>query len=132
VADTWRRRRADDSGDIISSWLFQLLIFLAVLSFVAYEAIAVVVTHVGLDDTAREVARAARDEYRVNRSTEVATATAVEVASPRGARVVEVTEDGDDLIVELGRDAPTLVIHRIGPLESLTKVTTSARVAWAQ
>ena len=131
VIDRCHRRGADESGDIITGWLIQLVIFLAVLAFVAFEAITVVVTNVSLDDTAREVARAARDEYRVARSIEVATATATEVAALREARVVEVTEQDGDLIVELGKDAPTLVIHRIGPLQNLVNVTTSARVAWA-
>lgn len=131
MVDTWGRRGGDESGGIITGWLIQLLIFLAVLSFVAYEAISVVVTNVSLDDTAREVARATRDEYRVARSIEVATATAVEVAAVRDARVLEVTEEDGDLIVELQRDAPTFVIHRIEPLQNLAKVTTSARVAWA-
>lgn len=131
MVDTWGRRGADESGGIISSWLIQLLTFLAVLSFVAYEGISVLVTTVSLDDTAREVARATRDEYRMTRSIEVATATAVEVAAVRDARVLEVTEEDGDLVVELRRDAPTLVIHRVGPLQDLTKVTTSARVAWA-
>lgn len=131
MVDTWGKRGADESGGIISSWLIQLLVFLAVLSLVAYEVISVLVTSVSLDDTAREVARATRDEYRVARSIEVATATAVEVAAVRDARVLEVTEEDNDLVVRLQRDAPTLVIHRIGPLQDLTKVTTSARVAWA-
>ena len=131
MVDTWGRHGADESGGIISSWLIQLLIFLAVLSFIAYEGISVLVTNVSLDDTAREVARATRDEYRVARSIEVATDTAVEVAAVHDARVLEVTEEDGDLVVELQRDAPTLVIHRIGPLQHLAKVTTSARVAWA-
>ena len=131
MLDTRGGRGADESGGIISSWLIQLLIFLAVLSFIAYEGISVLVTNVSLDDTAREVARATRDEYRVARSIEVATPTAVEVAAVRDARVLEVTEEDGDLIVELQRDAPTLVIHRTGPLQNLAKVTTSARVAWA-
>jgi len=131
VITSWSRCGDAESGDIITGWLVQLLLFLAVLSFIAYEALAVVVTHASLDDTAREVARAARDEYRVGRSIDIATSTAVEVAAVRDARVVAVAEHDGELVVELHRDAPTLVIHRIGPLQDLTKVTTSARVAWA-
>lgn len=131
VIDRWHGRGDDESGGIITGWLIQLVVFLAVVAFVAFEVITVVVTNVSLDDTAREVARAAGGEYRVARSIEVATATATEVAAQRDARVVEVTEQDGDLIVELGKDAPTLVIHRIGPLQNLVNVTTSARVAWA-
>jgi hypothetical protein len=131
VVETWSTRRADESGDIIGGWLLQLVVFLAVLAFIAYEVISVVVTNISLDDTAREVARAARDEYRVARSIDVATASAGETAAARDARIVEVTQHGDDLIVELERDAPTLLIHRIGPLQDLSKANTSARITWA-
>lgn len=131
MIETWNTRRSSESGDIITGWLLQVVIFLAVISFIAYEVISVLATTVSLDDTAREVARAARDEYRVTRSLDAASETAAEVADVRDAHVVELTEDGDDLIVELQRDAPTLVIHRIGPLQDLAKVNTSARVTWA-
>jgi hypothetical protein len=131
VVETWSTRRADESGGIIGGWLLQLVVFLAVLAFIAYEVISVMVTNISLDDTAREVARAARDEYRVARSIDVATASAGETAAARDARIVEVIQDGDDLIVELERDAPTLVIHRIGPLQDLSKANTSARITWA-
>lgn len=124
-------RGTGELGGIISGWLLQLLVFLAALSFVGYEVISVVVTNVSLDDTAREVARSARDEYRVSRSIDAATESATAIAALRDARVLGVVDDGDDLLVELERDAPTLVIHRIGVLQDLAKVNTSARVTWA-
>ena len=131
MVSTSNSRRADELGGIIGGWLLQLVAFLAVLAFVAYEFISVMVTNVSLDDTAREVARAARDEYRVGRSIDVATATATEAAAVRDARVIDVFTDGEDLVIELERVAPTLVIHRIGAFQDLATANTSARVTWA-
>jgi hypothetical protein len=121
-------RLSAERGDIIGSWLLQLLVFLAVVAFVAFEVITVVVTTVRLDETAREVARAARDEYRAVRSLDRSTAVAAEVAAAHGAEVVGVTEDGDDLVVELRKQAPTLVIHRIGVLDDLTTANATTRL----
>lgn len=119
-----------ERGDIVGSWLLQLLALLAVLAFVAYEAIAVFVTSVGLEDTAREVARAARDEYRTSGSLERATGTAEQTAELRDAQVTAVVTDGEDLVVEMQRQAPTIVVHRLGPLEELARATTSSRISW--
>lgn len=121
-------RWSAERGDIIGSWLLQLLVFLAVVAFVAFEVITVVVTSVRLDETAREVARAARDEYRAVRSLDRTTAVAAEVAAAHGAEVVAVTEDGDDLVVELRKQAPTLVVHRIGVLDDLTMANATSRL----
>jgi hypothetical protein len=124
-------RLGGERGDIITSWLVQLLVFLAVVAFVAYEVVAVVATTISLDDTAREVARAARDEYRAERSLERATTAAAEVAELRDVELVAVQEEDDELVVTLSRLAPTLVVHRIGPLEELARVSASSRVGWA-
>ena len=121
---------SSEAGDIITGWLFRLLAFLAVVAFVALEIGTVVVANFSLDDTAREVARAARDEYRGERSLDRATQVAADVAERRDAEVVAVVEDGDDLVIELRKRAPTVVVHRIGPLEEFTKVTASSRIAW--
>jgi hypothetical protein len=126
------RRGADDErGDIITSWLLQLLVFLAVVAFVVYEVIAVVATTISLDDAAREVARAARDEYRADRSLDRATDAAEQVAELRDAQVVAVEEEGGELVVTVTRVAPTLVVHRIGPLAELAQVNATSRVGLA-
>jgi hypothetical protein len=116
----------DERGDILWSWLVRLCLVMAVLSLVTYEVVSVAVSTVALDDRAREVARAARDEYRVER----ASATATEVARTHGAEVTAVTEDGDLLVIELEKQAPTLIVHRLGPLDELTTTTATSRIRW--
>lgn len=122
--------RHTEQGEIITGWIFKLVLVVAVLGFVAYEGLSIVVTTVALDDNAREVARAARDAYRVEPSLEEAAERAQQVADLHGAELVELEEDGDELILTLQRQAPTLVLHRIGPLEDLTMATVTTRVAW--
>lgn len=122
--------RHDERGEIITGWLLRILLTVAVLGLVIYEVLAVVVSTVALDDNAREVARAARDAYRVEQSVDDATEVAQEVADLHDADVTALEEDGEDLVITLDQQAPTLLVHRIGPLEDLTRVTVTRRVAW--
>jgi hypothetical protein len=122
------QHRPGEQGDIITGWLFRLLAFMAVLVVVGYEVISIGLNVVTLDDNAREVARAARDAYRVEGSLDDAEDAAQEVADLHGVEVVSLVEDGDDLIVSLEKQAPTLLVHRVGPLEDLATATTDSRI----
>lgn len=120
-------QRSAESGGIITGWLFQIVLVVAVLALIAYEALSIGIAAIALDDNAREVARAARDAYRVEGTLAHAEERAREAALPLGVEVVAVEEGDDELVVTLSRDAPTLLVHRIGPLEDLataTKTTT--------
>ena len=122
--------RHDERGEIITGWLLRIVLTVAVLGLVVYEVLAVVVSTVALDDNAREVARAARDAYRVEQSLDDAVEAAQEVADLHDADVTALEEDGEELVISLGQQAPTLLVHRIGPLEDITRVTVTTRVAW--
>jgi hypothetical protein len=129
-----RRRtpwHTDQRGDIVTGWLLRLVVVMAVIGLLAYELLSVTVTGVSLDNNAREVARAARDEYRGDRSLHQATTAAVEVARTHGVEVTAVTEDGDVLVVDLQKTAPTLFVHHLGPLDGLTTANASRRIRWA-
>lgn len=117
----------DQRGGIIGSWLLQLVLLMAVLGVVGYEIVSVGVATVSTDDTARQVARAARDEYRAHLSLGRAIEVADEVATTHGAQLLTVEQDGNDLVVTVQRQAPTLLTHRIGPLQDLTVVRASGR-----
>ncbi len=119
-----------ERGEIITGWLVKMLLTVAVLALVAYEVISIGVTTFALDDHAREVARAARDAYRSEQSVEVATQAAVAVADRHDAEVVALEDEGEDLVITLQRQAPTLVTHRIGPLEDLTVASVTTRITW--
>lgn len=123
---------SSEAGDVITSWLVQILLVLAVIGLIAYEILSVAITNVSLDDNAREVARAARDAYRGDQSLDETTATAEEVAATHGVTVVGVAVDGDVLVIDLRKRAPTLLVHRVGPLEDVATATTSRRIRWTQ
>lgn len=109
----------------VSSWLLQLLIVVAIVGLVVYEAVALGLATVQIDDLAREVARDARDEYRAEQSIEAARDVADDAAAEGEATVVRLQTGDEALTVTLEKDARTLIVHRIGPLaERLTPSAT--------
>src|SRR5690606_20603380 len=107
------RPEAGQDGGVLGSWLVQMLLVLAVLALVGYEAVSMGLTSFGVDDASRQVARAARDAYRSSDgSLGTAEQTAVEAAEVHDAEVVDVSIEGEDLTVTLSRRAPTLLLHR--------------------
>lgn len=120
-----------ERGEIIGSWLVQMVLFMAVLGVLGYEVVSVVITAVNLDQTARDVATAAVSQYEGEESQlEKAEALATQEAERQGARLNYVEPDGDQLRVEVAKQAPTLFVHRIGALEDLTQPTARGRARW--
>ncbi len=120
----------EEDGAIVSGWLVQLLAILLVLGFIGYEGISIAMTHLSLDEDAREVAAAARSAYGGSREAEDAIEAGREVAELQGVVVVDVTETEQppEVVFDLSKQASTLVIHRIGFLEDMTHARTSRRV----
>ena len=119
-----------EGGGIITGWLLQLGLILAVISLLVYEVVAIGVAAVGVDDTAREVARIARDAYRTDRAVTAAHQTAAAAVDDPNTGIVSLEEVDGDLVVTLHRQARTLLVHRIGPLEDLATATATRRVRW--
>jgi hypothetical protein len=122
------RRFDGEAGDIIVGWLVRLLLVLGLILLVAYEAISVGVTYVGLDDDAREVALAARAAYRSGSTESEITELASEQATEVEARLVALDMDDQSLTVTVERDAPTVLLHRFGPTEDLATATVTRTV----
>ncbi len=122
--------QSDERGGIITGWLFQLVLIMAVIGLVAYEAIAIAVTTVNLDDSAREVAQAAQEAYRSRDNLDEASNAAQQAAERLGVGLVSVQVDGDFLDVEVNDQAPTVVTQRIDPLEHFTTPTARRRIRW--
>ncbi|WP_052664982.1 hypothetical protein [Nitriliruptor alkaliphilus] len=114
-------RGRDEAGGAMGSWITQVLVVLAVLGLLGYEAISVGLTSIAVDDASRQVARIARDAYRSSDgSLDQAAERAAEAADVHDADVTDVAIDGEDLTVTLTRRAPTVLLHRFGPTEALT------------
>lgn len=116
------------AGGIITGWLLRLMLWLAVLAVVVFEIGAVVVASVDADSAAGEVARAAVVAYRSSGSLADAETAAETVAEGRSVELISLEENGTTMEVEVGRDAGTLLLHRLALTEDLTQRTASRHV----
>lgn len=117
-------------GGIVTGWLIQLVVFMAVLALVAYEVITVAVTAINLEDDAREVARAAAQAYGSRQNLAAATGAAETVASELEVGLEAVSEVDGTIRVDVVKTADTLLVHRLGPLEDLARTSATGRARW--
>jgi hypothetical protein len=115
-------------GGIVTGWLLRLVATMAVLALIVFEVGAVVVASVDADSAAGEVARAATVAYRSTGSLVEAEASGQAVADGRSVELVRLDEDGAELVVVVERAAGTLVLHRFGVTEDLTRRSATRRV----
>lgn len=123
-------RVLDERGDIISSWLVQLLLVMSLVGLVGYEVLSIAITALALDGDAEQVADAAADVYGRDQDPDAARAAADEEAADRGAEVVDVVVEDEVVFVTISKDAPTLLVHRIPGLEGATDVAATRRSRW--
>lgn len=128
-AGAWQGRAASEQGGIVTGWLIQLLVIMALIAVVGHEVISIGVTAVNLEDDARDVAVAARDAYGRG-DLPGAEEAAAAAATGLDAELVSVEVDGDTVVVTVTKQADTFLVHRFGALEDLTKPTTQGRARW--
>lgn len=126
----FREVHADETGGIVTGWLVQLVVIMAVIAVVGYEVISVAITAINLDDQAREVAIEAREVYRDTKRLDRATERAETAAETRDIELVEVSADDDNVYVRVRDTAGTLIIHRISALDNVTHPTAQGRARW--
>jgi len=133
----WRRtegnealRAKDEGGDIISSWLMQLVVFMAVLGFVGYEFLSMATTALKLDGTADRIANITADVYADAEDLEDATEAAQLAADDENVELIEVRADDRVVFVTIRGAANTLISHRIGPLDRFTHPSVTRRERW--
>ena len=120
----------DERGDIIGSWLVQLLLVMAVLGLLGYELLSIAISTLTVDGDAEEVVDAATDAYARHENTTEALEAAEAEAERRGARVTDLAVDGEELGVTVSRDTPTLFVHRIPGLEGTADVSATRHSRW--
>lgn len=123
-------RVLDERGDIISSWLVQLLLVMAVVGLVGYEALSIAITTLTLDGDAEQVADAAADAYERDQDTDDAREAANAEADRRGAEVIDLAVEDDVIFVTVSKDTPTVLVHRIPGLEGTAEVAATRRSRW--
>lgn len=119
-----------ERGDIISGWLVQLLVFMAVVGLLGYEVLSLAITSLTLDGDAEQVADVASDAYGRDENDRASRDAATAEAETRGAELVDLVVDGDWVEVTVVKDAPTLVVHRIPGLDGLGDVAATRRSRW--
>jgi hypothetical protein len=121
---------AGQEGGIVTGWLLQLVVVMAVIAFVGFETISIAITTISLDDAAREVAGEARDAYRSGNELRRAEEAAADAADELEVELVSVEIEGDDLFATVRDEASTLLVHRIGALDTVTRPTARGRARW--
>jgi hypothetical protein len=114
---------------VIGDWIIKVMLMLAVVGVLVFDIGAIAVNTFGLNSTATDIANEiapAPGEVLTQRSVED---EAAELAANAGARVVKVTFDrvNNMVSIRIRRQADTIVIGRIGPLEDWTRATAEAR-----
>ena len=122
--------RGDETGGIITDWLLQVVIFLAIVGLVGFEAITIAVTSVNLQDDAQDVARTAARTYKSARRLPPAREAAEELAEQREVTLVDVTEEDGVVTVTIIKQADTLVVHNIGLFDDLVEADAEASARW--
>lgn len=120
----------DERGDIIGSWLVQLLLVMAVVGLVGYEFLSVAITTLTLDGDAEQVADAAADAYERDQDEDDALAAAEREAQSRGAEVVEIIVDADTVRVTVVQPTSTLFVHLVPGLDDLADVAATRQSRW--
>lgn len=108
-----------ERGGIITGWLLKLVISLAIFGLVAFEAGAILVAKVSIEDIAGDAVAAAAQEYGASKNQDEAEKAARDVAESKGAvlEAFSVVENGKAVVVTLSKPAKTLFVHRIGVTE---------------
>ena len=119
-----------ERGDIIGSWLVQLLLIMVVVGLVGHELLAVAITSLRLDGAAHQVADAAADAHERDQDEDDARTAAEQEARVRGAEVVKVRVDDDTVHVTVRRATGTLVVHLVPGLDGLADVAATRRARW--
>lgn len=123
-------RVLDERGDIISSWLVQLLVVMAFVGLVGYELLSIALTALTLDGDAEQVADAAASVYERAEDADATRAAADEEADSRGAEVLDIVVEEDVVYVTVSKHAPTVLVHRIPGLEGAADVAATRRSRW--
>jgi hypothetical protein len=130
----------DESGVVIS-WLVRILLGLALLGVVVFDAGAIAVNYFSVEETADEVALAVSTALKMGtpavpnlecnrRSTVPACAAVYDIAREHDVRIVSARFDQQGTFyVHLRSTARTLIVRRIGAIEGWGKATASAEAA---
>ena len=115
-----------DERGLIVSWLVRLVVGMAVVAVVLFDAGSIGVNFFGLDSTADDIAVKVSNLIQPGRPIDEGAleTEAKALAKEAGAKVVKVEVDAEGSVhVHLKRVAKTLVVRLIGPAQDWAKAT---------
>jgi len=130
-----------DERGVVVAWLVRVLVGLAILSVILFDAGSIVVNFFSLDGTADEVATAVASDLAIGvepvpnlqcnrRSRDPLCQKAYATAREKGVRIKSASFDQQGVFhVELKRTADTLIVKRIGAIADWATATASAQAA---
>jgi hypothetical protein len=117
-----------DTGSIVVGWLTKLVVALALVGVMAFDALSVGAAHVSASDDANQAAAAAQSDWLNSHDVQSAYNAAAESLTNSSEQVLtrgfSIEPDGSVHLL-LQRTATTLVLNRIGPLRKYTVFTTA-------
>jgi hypothetical protein len=117
-----------DRGDIVVGWLVRVVVSVAVVGLVLFDAVSVGAAKMSVTDQAAEAARAASDSWLAHHDQQAAfdaawqEATEADAANTVDTHSFRVEQNGT-VHLTVKRTAPTLVLRLIGPLEHWADVS---------
>lgn len=131
MAARWldRSRIEGDLGVIVVGTLAKVLLVLAVVGIVGYDAFSVTTTQLSVRDHAQQAAIVGHDAYRASGSPQAAYAAAVKYAQANGDTLVRSgfsTGPNHTVTVALRREAPTVIAGHLPRVKDYTVVVTTA------
>ena len=118
-----------DRGEIVIGWFTKIILVLAVVSVLGYEATSIGVGHVRAQDLAKSAARAGSKEWQASRDVQRAYRAAESVAAGKAATIAPnefvIAPDGT-VTVTVEKEASSLLLHRIGATRRWVKIRETA------
>jgi hypothetical protein len=126
-----RPRVLRDERGIVVSWLLKLLVSIAIVGLVAFEAGAILVAHVSADSAASDAAGVAAFVVALGGNDRSAQNAANEAAAKDGAKLISfaVAADGKTVTVTIEKTARTMIVQRISQLRSWGVIRTTRKRA---
>lgn len=118
-----------ERGDVIVGWFTKIVIILALVGVIGFEATSIGVAHVQTQDTAKAAARAGSREWKDSRDVQRAYQAADAVAAADSGRIAPeefVIHDDGSVTVTVEKEASSLVLVRFSFSRKLVKIRETA------
>jgi len=120
---------SDDRGGVIVGYFTKIALVLSIVAIVCFDAVAVGVARVSIEDTARAAASAGAESWNSSRNKTMAYRAALDEAEHHGATIKDksfsIAADGT-VKVTVEKDATTLLLYRTKKTSEWTHVEATA------